>query len=75
MLIPELIDIYLLSMDRKDLERISKDSWISFLEGNNPNFPVESLQESAWIYQAPDDKYESRNIHSGYQACRLGNRV
>jgi hypothetical protein len=44
LLIPELIDIYLLSMDKKDLERISKDSWISFLEGNNPNFPVESLR-------------------------------
>ena len=44
MLIPELLDIYLLSMDRKDLERISKNDWISFLEGNNPNFPVESLR-------------------------------
>ena len=43
LLIPELIDIYLLSMDRKDLDRISKNDWISYLEGNNPNFPVESL--------------------------------
>ena len=44
MRIPQLIDIYLMSMDRKDVERISKDSWISFLEGNNQGYPEESLR-------------------------------
>jgi hypothetical protein len=44
----ELIDLYLWSMDRKDLERIPKNSltgWISFLEGNNPGYPVEALRK------------------------------
>ena len=42
--IPELTDIYLLSMDRKDLERIPKSGWIGFLEGNEPDYPVKSLK-------------------------------
>lgn len=56
MLIPELIDIYLLSMDRKDLERIPKTGWISFLEGSNPDYPVESLRkELAFVRNTMDD--------------------
>jgi hypothetical protein len=42
--ISNLIDIYLWSMDRKDLERIQKNEWISFLEGKNPDFPAESFR-------------------------------
>jgi hypothetical protein len=44
----EMIDLYLWSMDRKDLERIPKTpqtGWISFLEGNNKNYPEESLRK------------------------------
>jgi hypothetical protein len=44
LLVPELIDIYLWTMDRKDLKRIPKTGWIGFLEGENPNYPVESLR-------------------------------
>ncbi len=40
-----LTQIYLWSMDRKDLERIPKDKgWIGFLEGNDPGYPVRSLR-------------------------------
>lgn len=39
-----LAEIYLWSMDRKDLERVPKQGWIGFLEGNDPDYPVKALQ-------------------------------
>ncbi|MEZ5393395.1 MAG: hypothetical protein R2724_11095 [Bryobacterales bacterium] len=40
-----LTQIYLWSMDRKDLARIPTDEgWIGFLEGNDPDYPVRSLR-------------------------------
>ena len=44
--ISELIDIYLWSMDRKDLRRLRGTGWIDFLEGTNPDYPEESLRNS-----------------------------
>jgi hypothetical protein len=40
----ELIDIYLWSMDRKDLEHLQGTGWIDYLEGKNPGYPEESLR-------------------------------
>lgn len=37
-------DIYLWSMDKKDLERLHRDPWISYLAGQNPAFPEEALR-------------------------------
>jgi hypothetical protein len=39
-----LLEIYLWSMDRKDLERVPRDGWVEFLEGGNPNYPAEALR-------------------------------
>src|SRR5262245_27354312 len=39
-----LTEIYLWSMDRKDLERVPKEGWIGFLEGLNPDYPVQALK-------------------------------
>jgi hypothetical protein len=40
-----LTEIYLWSMDRKDLERLpAKQGWIGFLEGADPEYPVKALQ-------------------------------
>ncbi len=40
-----LSEIYLWSMDRKDLERVPSDEgWIGFLEGNAPEFPEQAMQ-------------------------------
>ncbi|MGE5568598.1 MAG: hypothetical protein ACM3S5_06120 [Rhodospirillales bacterium] len=39
-----LTEIYLWSMDRRDLERVPKTGWIAFLEGLDPNYPVRALQ-------------------------------
>ena len=39
-----LREIYLWSMDRKDLERVPKEGWIGFLEGRNPDYPAQALQ-------------------------------
>jgi hypothetical protein len=39
-----LTEIYLWSMDRKDLERIPREGWIGFLEGVDPEYPVRVLQ-------------------------------
>jgi hypothetical protein len=39
-----LTEIYLWSMDRKDLERVPKTGWIGYLEGEDPEYPVKALQ-------------------------------
>jgi hypothetical protein len=39
-----LTEIYLWSMDRKDLERVPAEGWIGFLEGKDPEYPVKALQ-------------------------------
>lgn len=43
--IDRLTEIYLRSMDRRDLERIPKTGWIGFLEGKDPDYPVRALRE------------------------------
>ena len=41
-----LTEIYLWSMDRKDLERIPTDrGWIGFLEGKNPTYPEKEMAD------------------------------
>jgi hypothetical protein len=44
LMIPQLIDIYMWSMDRRDLERIPMSGWIAFLEGENPDYPEQALR-------------------------------
>jgi hypothetical protein len=39
-----LTEIYFLSMERKDLERIPVRGWLAFLEGKDDNYPVQALQ-------------------------------
>jgi hypothetical protein len=39
-----LTELYLWSMDRRDLDRIPKTGWIGFLEGTDPDYPVKALQ-------------------------------
>jgi hypothetical protein len=44
--IDRLTEIYLWSMNRKDLERIPTNTgWIGFLEGNNPGYPEQALRD------------------------------
>ena len=38
------LEVYYWSMDRDDLKRVPKEGWVAFLEGENPNYPVEALQ-------------------------------
>jgi hypothetical protein len=39
-----LTEIYMLSMDRKDLERVPVRGWLEFLEGQNADYPLQALQ-------------------------------
>lgn len=39
-----LIEIYFWSMDRKDLERVPVKGFVGYLEGKEPDFPVQSLR-------------------------------
>ena len=39
-----LTEIYLWSMDRKDLKRVPLEGWIGFLEGKDSDYPVRALQ-------------------------------
>ena len=38
------LDVYYWSMNRDDLKRLPAGGWIGFLEGRNPDYPVEALQ-------------------------------
>jgi hypothetical protein len=38
------LDVYYWSMDRADLGRLAGNGWIEFLEGRNPEYPVQALQ-------------------------------
>jgi hypothetical protein len=40
-----LTEIYLWSMNRKDLERVPKKGWIGFLEGQDAAYPAKALAE------------------------------
>jgi hypothetical protein len=42
--LPWCIDIYLMSMDRRDFARVKSDEYIQYLEGKNPDYPVKMLQ-------------------------------
>src|SRR5262249_15623539 len=42
--IDRLTEIYLWSMNPKDLDRVPKEGWIGFLEGGNPGFPETALR-------------------------------
>ncbi|MEZ5399323.1 MAG: hypothetical protein R2729_06610 [Bryobacteraceae bacterium] len=39
-----LTEIYMWSMDRKDLDRVPKEGWIAFLEGADPSYPEKALR-------------------------------
>ena len=38
------LELYYLLMDSQDLERMPQVDWIDYLQGKNPNYPVESLR-------------------------------
>jgi hypothetical protein len=39
------LDVYYWSMDRRDLGRLGGHGWVEFLEGKNPSYPVQALQQ------------------------------
>ena len=39
-----LAEIYLWSMDRKDLDRVPKKGWLAYLEGEDAAYPVKALE-------------------------------
>lgn len=39
------LEVYYCSMERADLKLVSKNDWLSFLEGEQPDYPVEALQQ------------------------------
>ncbi|MFN7936832.1 MAG: hypothetical protein U0R19_26160 [Bryobacteraceae bacterium] len=39
-----LTEIYLWSMDRKDLERVPVEGWLAYLEGKDPSYPEKALR-------------------------------
>lgn len=38
------LDVYYWSMDRSDLERLPKNGWLAFLEGQDPGYPQRALE-------------------------------
>ena len=42
--IPRLTEIYLWSMDRRDLDRVPVEGWIAFLEGKDASYPEKALR-------------------------------
>ena len=42
--VPRITEIFLWSMDRRDLDRVPKEGWIGFLQGQEPGYPVRALE-------------------------------
>ena len=42
---PGALHVYYWSMDPADRGRVPQDPWLDFLEGNNPDFPVQALED------------------------------
>ena len=42
---PGALEVYYWSMDRQDMGRVPESDWIAFLEGKNPNYPVNALRQ------------------------------
>ncbi|MBI4473371.1 MAG: hypothetical protein HY646_11935, partial [Acidobacteria bacterium] len=51
-----LSEIYLWSMDPRDLGRVPKTGWIGFLEGVNPDFPERALRADLERIRAKNDE-------------------
>jgi len=39
------LNVYYWSMKEKDKERVSDNEWLAFLDGDNPNFPIDAMQK------------------------------
>jgi len=50
------LEIYYWSMNREDLKRIPMTGWIAFLEGQDPDYPVEALQNDLEMVRARIEK-------------------
>ena len=46
------LQVYYWSMDSRDLERLPKDGWVGFLQGNNPDYPVEAFQKDIGVVRS-----------------------
>jgi hypothetical protein len=57
--VSELIDLYLWSMDKNDLDRIPENGWISFLKGNNQDYPVVSLRKELSFIRTQMEKMQN----------------
>ncbi|MEM7030175.1 MAG: hypothetical protein AAF629_11460 [Chloroflexota bacterium] len=40
------MEVWYWSMNRDDVKRVAHNPWVQYLEGNNPDYPVEALQAS-----------------------------
>jgi hypothetical protein len=58
-LIPQCMEVYLYSMDRRDYGRVKEVDWIRFLEGEDPDYPVRALK--AGFAEVQEDSRRLRN--------------
>ena len=45
-------DVYLFTFDRSGIEGLAHDPWIRYLDGDNPNYPMQALQADLSAVQA-----------------------
>ena len=45
-------DVYLFTFDRSGLEGLDHDPWIRYLDGDNPNYPMQALQADLSVVRA-----------------------
>jgi hypothetical protein len=57
--LPWCMDIYMMSMEPQDYERVILDEYIQYLAGNNPDYPVIALQQG--IEEVRRDNHNLRN--------------
>ena len=52
-------DVYLFTFDRSGLEGLDHDPWIRYLDGDNPNYPMQALQADLSVVRARLDAMQN----------------
>ena len=65
-----LVDVYMWSLEPKDLERLPKEGWIGYLtsERQDPNYPLHALQQDLEVVRRASQRL--RNDTSSYNQAR-----
>ena len=63
------LHVYYWSMDPADRERVPQDPWLDFLEGNNPDWPVQALEDGLEVVRDRVDRLRAEMSTPDTRLC------